>query len=291
VTIIPEGTGGQGVTITGTNYAAFGQDVYTGIPFAAPRKYSRPPHLNHAAEHIPRFFESVHHAEPEPHADRRLSSLTAVAVGDLRFTAPQAPTWNTTSFSATKPPPACLQNPNGTLAGSYGISEDCLYLNVYTPAGANASTAYLPVMVWVYGGGFTSGSSSYYNATFLMLEGISTVCLARLARPLRPGQMQWLKVQGRPFIFVSLNYRLGIFGWGWVARHRVQINGTARRWSDSSSWCRSGAEIAQNNAANLGLRDVTKGLQWVQENIWAFGGNPSEASGVIRCQSRIGLAR
>ncbi|RSH92324.1 hypothetical protein EHS25_008739 [Saitozyma podzolica] len=161
--------------------------------------------------------------------------FAAPPVGDLRFTAPQAPTWNTTSFSATKPPPACLQNPNGTLAGSYGISEDCLYLNVYTPAGANASTAYLPVMVWVYGGGFTSGSSSYYNATFLMLEGIST---------------------GRPFIFVSLNYRLGIFGWG------------------------SGAEIAQNNAANLGLRDVTKGLQWVQENIWAFGGNPSEASGV-----------
>jgi carboxylesterase type B len=147
-------------------------------------------------------------------SSNQCTSLTAVAVGDLRFTAPQAPTWNTTSFSATKPPPACLQNPNGTLAGSYGISEDCLYLNVYTPAGANASTAYLPVMVWVYGGGFTSGSSSYYNATFLMLEGISTVCLARLARPLRPGQMQWLKVQGRPFIFVSLNYRLGIFGWG-----------------------------------------------------------------------------
>lgn len=58
VTIIPEGTGGQGVTITGTNYAAFGQDVYTGIPFAAPRKYPSPPHLDHAAEDIPRVFGS-----------------------------------------------------------------------------------------------------------------------------------------------------------------------------------------------------------------------------------------
>jgi carboxylesterase type B len=47
-------------------------------------------------------------------------------------------------------------------------------------------------MVWVYGGGFTSGSSSYYNATILMLEGISTVRLAHLGLPVLLGQMQWL---------------------------------------------------------------------------------------------------
>jgi carboxylesterase type B len=58
----------------------------------------------------------------------------------------------------------------------------------------------------------------------------------------------------RPFIFVGLNYRLGAFGFPY------------------------GEEIAENNAANLGLRDVQKGLEWVQEHIWAFGGNPDQVT-------------
>ncbi len=51
---------------------------------------------------------------------------------------------------------------------------------------------------------------------------------------------------------MTVNYRLGIFGFG------------------------QGEEIAKNGAANLGLKDVRLALDWVQENIWAFGGNPGQ---------------
>ncbi|WWD21657.1 hypothetical protein CI109_106143 [Kwoniella shandongensis] len=152
-------------------------------------------------------------------------------VGDLRFAPPQSYTYNF-SVTAQKQPPACLQDPSGT-SDAASQSEDCLYLNVFAPQGANASTAYLPVMVWVYGGSFTSGSASLYNATFLEAYAAQT---------------------GKPFIFVAVNYRLGAFGWGY------------------------GSGFAENGAANLGLRDIRKGLEWVQENIWAFGGNPDQVT-------------
>jgi carboxylesterase type B len=70
------------------------------------------------------------------------------AVDDLRFVAPQTAVYNSTIFNATAQPPACLQTQNA-MYGAGGFSEDCLYLNVHTPAGANGTTAYLPVMVWV----------------------------------------------------------------------------------------------------------------------------------------------
>jgi carboxylesterase type B len=88
--------------------------------------------------------------------------------------APQLPTWNTSTFSATRQPPACLQR-NSTAYGGNGYSEDCLFLNVFTPQGANASNAYLPVFVWVYGGGFTSGAASIYNASLINAAGATSV--------------------------------------------------------------------------------------------------------------------
>lgn len=58
----------------------------------------------------------------------------------------------------------------------------------------------------------------------------------------------------QPVIFVAVNYRLGIFGFPY------------------------GKEAAEAGAANLGLRDVMKGLEWVQENIESFGGDPSRVT-------------
>lgn len=70
------------------------------------------------------------------------------------------------------------------------MSEDCLYLNVFVPAGTNHTNATLPVMVWIYGGGFDSGESGVYNGS--ALAGSDNT---------------WADV-----IVVTFNYRLGPFG-------------------------------------------------------------------------------
>ncbi|XP_063336004.1 uncharacterized protein LOC134631524 [Pelmatolapia mariae] len=77
---------------------------------------------------------------------------------------------------ATKQPPMCIQSKEavldladklgGLLAEIPDISEDCLYLNIYTPA-KRANNAKLPVMVWIHGGGFMLGSASTYDGSAL----------------------------------------------------------------------------------------------------------------------------
>ncbi|XP_041854159.1 uncharacterized protein ces2b [Melanotaenia boesemani] len=94
----------------------------------------------------------------------------------LRLTAPQpADAWEGVR-DATKQPPMCIQNVEAVQelfkkmdAGVLDlpdISEDCLYLNIYTPAN-RANNAKLPVMVWIHGGGFTLGSASMYDGSAL----------------------------------------------------------------------------------------------------------------------------
>ncbi|MGC1159543.1 MAG: carboxylesterase family protein [Acidobacteriaceae bacterium] len=112
-----------------------------------------------------------------------------------------------------------------------GQSEDCLNLNVWTPAKDNK--AKLPVMVWIYGGGFTSGATS---------------------EPRQDGQH--LATKG--VIVVSMNYRLGVFGF-------LALPGLAE-------------ESPQHAAGNYGLLDQTAALQWVKHNIGAFGGDPSNVT-------------
>ncbi|TYJ55470.1 hypothetical protein B9479_003860 [Cryptococcus floricola] len=151
-------------------------------------------------------------------------------IDNLRFAPPEAYTYNTSSYAAQTSPAACMQDlSSGTFSYGTDISEDCLFLNVFTPAGVNITDEQYPVMVWVYGGSFTSGAVSPYNASLLIAYGQEI---------------------DRPIVHVALNYRLGAFGWG------------------------VGSGFAENNATNLGLRDIKLALSWVQENIWAFGGDP-----------------
>ncbi len=112
-----------------------------------------------------------------------------------------------------------------------GISEDCLTVNVWTPA--VDKKAKLPVMVWIYGGGFTAGGSSEPRQ-----DG------ANLAK--------------NGVVVVSMNYRLGIFGF-------FEHPGLA-------------AESPHKAAGNYGLMDETEALRWVQKNIAAFGGDAAKVT-------------
>ena len=71
------------------------------------------------------------------------------------------------------------------MGNTFPNSEDCLYLNIYTPA-RNSSVGLLPVMVWIHGGGYSLGSSFTYNGTKLARQG--------------------------GVVVVTINYRLGVFG-------------------------------------------------------------------------------
>ncbi|XP_078114181.1 carboxylesterase 3 isoform X1 [Sander vitreus] len=92
-------------------------------------------------------------------------------VGPLRLAAPQdAEPWEG-ERDGTHQPPMCIQDPeivvsvSRTMSMQYSppeLSEDCLYLNVYSPAEATKGDK-LPVMVWIHGGGLTMGAASQYD--------------------------------------------------------------------------------------------------------------------------------
>jgi para-nitrobenzyl esterase len=108
-------------------------------------------------------------------------------VGDLRWKEPQPPKNWTGVRAADKFGPQAMQRfmYSDMLFRSAGVKEDCLYLNVWTPA--KTAKDKLPVMVYIYGGGFNAGDGSEYryDGESLATKGIVTV---------------------------TINYRLGIFG-------------------------------------------------------------------------------
>ncbi|HXM59763.1 MAG TPA: carboxylesterase family protein, partial [Terriglobales bacterium] len=157
----------------------------------------------------------------------------APPVGDLRWK-PPAPAVKWNGVRAAKEFGAhCMQ---GKVYGDMtfpdaGNSEDCLTLNVWTPA--KKADAKLPVMVWIYGGGFAAGGTS---------------------EPRQHGE----KLAARGVVVVSMNYRLGVFGF--LVHPELA------------------KESGRDSAGNYGLLDQTAALQWVQRNIAAFGGDPANVT-------------
>src|SRR5690606_37688390 len=103
-------------------------------------------------------------------------------------------------------------------------------LNVFTPGTDNRAR---PVMVWMHGGGFTSGSGNYliYDGTYLAKK--------------------------EDVVVVSVTHRLNIFGF----LHLSDIG--------DDKW---------RSATNVGAQDLVAALQWVQDNIAAFGGDPDRVT-------------
>ncbi|KAL2157253.1 hypothetical protein VTH06DRAFT_6293 [Thermothelomyces fergusii] len=129
------------------------------------------------------------------------------------------------------------------------ISEDCLTVNVIRPKGTKAGDN-LPVLFWIYGGGFELGWSSMYDGGPLVMNAINV---------------------GKPFVFVAVNYRVGGFGF------------------------MPGKEILADGSANLGHLDQRMALEWVADNIAAFGGDPNkvtiwgESAGAISVFNQMAL--
>jgi len=168
---------------------------------------------------------------PEPDVDgiRVFKGIPYAAppVGPLRWRAPQAPL----AWRGVRPidrfGPRCMQSgrlgnidPENPLMG-----EDCLYLNVLTPA--ETPDAALPVYVWIHGGSYTigSGSEPWYQSRGIARRGV---------------------------VMVTLNYRLDVFGFF----AHPDLGG------------------AMAGSGDFGLLDQIAALEWVQQNIAAFGGDP-----------------
>ncbi len=153
--------------------------------------------------------------------------FAAPPVGESRWRAPQpAEKWKgikqTTEFA-----PAPFQGGNPPS----GKSEDCLYLNVWTPA-KNAKER-IPVLVWIHGGGFSFGATS---------------------EPVFTGEM----LAKKEVVLVSIAYRVGQLGF--LAHPELT------------------AESPDKVSGNYGLLDMISGLEWIQKNIAAFGGDPDKVT-------------
>jgi len=166
-------------------------------------------------------------------------------VGNLRWKAPQAlENWTSVKMTKTFGPRPMQRIVFGDMSSrSAGISEDCLYLNVWTPT--NRNTKNLPVLVYFYGGGNVAGDASEprYDGEAMAQQGI---------------------------VVVTCNYRLNIFGY--LAHEELS------------------KEAPYKASGNYGALDQLAALQWVQQNIKSFGGDPSKVTIAGESAGSVGVS-
>jgi para-nitrobenzyl esterase len=157
----------------------------------------------------------------------------APPVGELRWRAPRPVAPWTGVRLATEYAHDCMQEPFPSDAAPLGTppAEDCLYLNVWVPE--KPASANLPVMFWIHGGGFVNGGSSpaVYDGSHFAKRGV---------------------------VFVSLNHRLGRFGF---FAHPALTR-----------------ESPNEPLGNYGYLDQIAALRWVKDNVAAFGGDPGNVT-------------
>jgi para-nitrobenzyl esterase len=157
--------------------------------------------------------------------------FAAPPVGDLRWREPQPVKDWTDTLKADHFAPRAMQLPifSDMNFRSKGMSEDCLYLNIWAPQDAKN----LPVLVYFYGGGFVGGDGSEprYEGDSIAKFGI---------------------------VAITVNYRLGAFGF--MAHPELT------------------KESPNHASGNYGVLDQAAALQWVKNNIGAFGGDPAKVT-------------
>ncbi|WP_156444609.1 carboxylesterase family protein [Burkholderia sp. MSMB1826] len=165
-----------------------------------------------------------------PHTQTTQSWLGIPYATAERFGRPNLLPFNPDLPYDKKGPAPVQAGDTGWLEADNGLSEDCLNLNVWAPEDVGDNP--LPVIVYIYGGGFEMGANTQTTSN-----------------------ASGLAATGRA-IGVSLNYRLGPFGWLSLSQY--------------------GGVFA--DATNLGLQDIITALQWVRENIARFGGDPKNVT-------------
>ncbi|PPQ83087.1 hypothetical protein CVT25_003791 [Psilocybe cyanescens] len=164
-------------------------------------------------------------------------------VGSLRFKAPIAITTPSSAIhDASAFGNACPQLPDPTIDLGAPVAEDCLFLNVFRPPNLK-SDAKLPVLFWIHVGG--SPRIRHIIDSFYPSQGHSHQSRSRIAS-------RSIDI-GKPIIFVSTNYRLNTFGF--LASSSVPAEDL-----------------------NAGLHDQRIALEFVQDNIEAFGGDPNKVT-------------
>lgn len=154
----------------------------------------------------------------------------APPVGDLRWQAPRPPeAWEGIRRASRFGSQSAQRS---FVTGAPVGSEDSLYLNVWRPATERRG---LPVYVWIHGGANTSGAS---NAS--------------------PEYMGYPLAAKADLVFVSVNYRLDVFGW---------FDHPALKTGDPDT-----------DSGNFGTLDLIAALEWIRDNIEAFGGDPDNVT-------------
>ncbi len=156
--------------------------------------------------------------------------FAAPPIGELRWKAPQpAAHWEGIRKATEYGPNPMQENLFGDMNfGTKVNSEDCLYLNIWTPA--KTMKEHLPVLIYFNGGGLMAGSGSEprYAGDAMARKGI---------------------------ISITANYREGIFGF--FAHPQLS------------------KETSYKGSGNYGFMDQVAAIQWVKDNIAAFGGDPN----------------